>query len=115
MRQAEGLQAVQEPASAVEGAVFHEDGTLNEEFLGDNFGLGAEEAGQWVVFGSHEGTVAQMLADGQCPVGGIVSTAYKDEGLKGVAKKLNALHDLDPKFSITITAATVEREQVKKK
>jgi hypothetical protein len=106
--------ATQEQASPQE-AIFHQDGSLNEAFLNDRFGIGVEEAAQQVSFGSYTGTVAQMLGDERCPVGGMVSTAYREKGIAGVAEKLKALGEMDPKFSVEITEATIEREQLKKK
>jgi hypothetical protein len=106
--------ATQEQAPAPE-AIFHQDGSLNEAFLNEHFGIGVEEAAQQVSFGSYKGTVAQMLGDERCPVGGMVSTAYQEKGITGVAEKLKALGEMDPKFSVQITEATIEREQVKKK
>ena len=100
---------------APQEAIFHQDGSLNEAFLGERFGIGVDEAMQHVTFGSYTGTVAQMLGDERCPVGGMVSTAYEEEGLGGVAELFKTLGQMDPRFSVKITEATVKREQVKKK
>lgn len=90
--------------------MFYEDGTLNEAFLIDNFGIGAEEAMQEVAFGAYTGTVAQMLADERCPVGDMVRTAYHEQGIEGVAEKFKALGEMDPKFQVQITDTTRQRE-----
>jgi hypothetical protein len=112
----EGFSTVTQEQAAVAGeAVFHQDGSLNEAFLNDHFGIGVEEAAQQVSFGSYTGTVAQMLGDERCPVGGMVSTAYQEKGIAGVAEKLKALAEMDPNFSVEITEATMERQRVKKK
>lgn len=112
----EGLPtAVQEQTVSAQEAIFHQDGTLNEAFLGDHFGIGVEEAAQQVTFGNYTGTVAQMLDDERCPVGGMVSAAYQEKGLEGVAEKFKMLGEMDPKFSVKITEETIQREQVKKK
>lgn len=111
----EGLPTVTQEQAPPQEAVFHQDGSLNEAFLNDHFGIGAEEAEQQVSFGSYRGTVAQMLGDEKCPVGEMVSTAYQEKGVAGVAEKFKALGEMDPNFSVQITKATMEREQVKKK
>jgi hypothetical protein len=98
-----------------EEALFQPDGTLNEDFLYERFGIGTDEALQIVTFGAYTGTVAQMLADEKCPVGSMLSTAYVEHGIDGVSAKLKTLEDLDPGFSVKITETTLRREQVKKK
>jgi hypothetical protein len=114
MAQHEGFSAATQE-QATQEAVFYEDGSLNEALLSERFGIGAEEAMQQVAFGSYTGTVAQMLGDEKCPVGGMVSTAYQEKGIEGVAEKFKTLSELDPRFSVKITEATAMREQVKKK
>jgi hypothetical protein len=112
----EGFSTVTQEQAAVAGeAVFHQDGSLNEVSLGERFGIGVDVAMQEVTFGRYRGTVAQMLADGGCPVGEMVSTAYQEKGIAGVAEKFKALSEMDPNFSVEIPAATIEREQLKKK
>ncbi len=114
MPQPEGFPtAAQEQAT--QEAEFHKDGSVNEAFLSERFGIGAEAAMQRVTFGSYTGTVAQMLGDEKCPGGGMVSTAYQEKGIDGVAEKFKTLGEMDPRFSVKITEATVQREQVKKK
>ena len=114
MPQHEGFPAAAQE-QATQEAIFHHDGSLNEAFLSERFGIGAEEAMQQVTFGSYTGTVAQMLGDERCPVGEMVSTAYEEKGIEGVAEKFKTLGEMDPRFSVKITEATVQREQVKKK
>jgi hypothetical protein len=96
-------------------SIFFEDGTLNEDVLGQQFGLGAAEAMQEVTFGSYTGTAAEMLADPKCPVGGMIKKAYAEEGIDGVERKFASLQDMDPEFKFTITPETLEREGSKKK
>jgi hypothetical protein len=103
------------PEQTAQEAIFHQDGSLNEALLSERFGLGAEEAMQQVAFGSYTGTVAQMLGDEKCPVGDMVSTAYQEKGIDGVAEKFKTLGEMDSRFSVKITESTVQREQVKKK
>ena len=114
MSQHESFSSI-ESERAPKEAIFKQDGSLNEEFLSERYGLGAEEANQYVVFGSYNGTVAQMLNDEKCPVGGLVSYAYDEKGIKGVAEKLKTIGELDPRFSINISDATLYRESLKKK
>ena len=114
MPQHEGFPTVA-PEQATQEAIFHQDGSLNEAFLSGHFGIGAEEAMQPVAFGSYTGTVAQMLGDERCPVGGMVRTAYEEKGIDGVAEKFKTLGEMDSRFSVKITEATVQRENVKKK
>jgi len=95
-------------------AIIQPDGSLNEALLSERWGLGIEEASQHVTFGAYTGTVAQMLSDERCPVGGMIEGAYREEGIKGVVAKLKTLGDLDPRFSVEVTDATLQREDVKK-
>lgn len=108
-----------EPYPVVEGvipeAIFLDDGSLNEAVLRQRFGIGADEAAQEVTFSSYQGTVAQMLADEKCPVGGMVESAYREHGIAGVEEKFKQLGQMDPRFEIKISPATLAREQVKKK
>jgi len=110
----EGFPTVAQEQTTQE-AIFHQDGSLNEAFLNERYGIGTEEAMQQVFYGSFQGTVAQMLNNEKCPVGGILSTAYQEQGIEGVAEKLNAFSTIDPKFSVKITEATIQRENLKKK
>ncbi len=90
MLQHEGFPAAAQEQVTQE-AIFHQDGSLNEAFLGERFGIGVEEAMQQVTFGGYTGTVAQMLGDARCPVGGMISTAYEEKGLEGVSEKFKTL------------------------
>ncbi len=96
-------------------AIFFDDGSLNEAVLQQRFGLGVEEAMQQVSFGSYTGTVAQMLYDERCPVGGMVESVYQEHGLEGVEGMFKTLRQMDPKFEVKISPVTLDREQVKKK
>jgi len=111
----EGFSPATQEQALQQEAIFHQDGSLNEAFLGERFGIGVDVATQEVSFGRYRGTVAQMLADGGCPVGEMVSTAYQEKGIAGVAEKFKALSAMDPNFSVEIPEATIEREQLKKK
>jgi hypothetical protein len=102
------------PTSQPSEVIIQPDGSLNEALLGERYGIGVEEAGQEVTFGSYTGTVAQMLSDERCPVGGMVQSAYQEKGIDGVAEKLKTLSQLDPRFSVKIAPETLQREQVKK-
>lgn len=95
-------------------AIIRPDGSLNEAALNERYGLGIEEASQPVTFGAYTGTVAQMLSDDRCPVGGMVQEAYQERGIEGVAEKLRTLGALDSRFSVSISEATFQRERVKK-
>jgi hypothetical protein len=89
-----------QPPEAIDAPVF------DESYFLDTFGLGPRETSTVVTFGNHTGTVAAMLADGSCPVGGIVAEAYKAEGLAGVEQKLTSLGALSADFSVPISEAT---------
>jgi hypothetical protein len=89
------------------------DGTINEAFVAEHYGLGIEEASQEIQFGAHKGTVAQMLADEACPVGGQIQNAYKQQGIEGVARVFEGIKMMDPNFAVEISASTLEREQAK--
>jgi hypothetical protein len=89
------------------------DGSINEAALAKQYGLGVTEAKQKVTFGNYTGTVAQMLDDGRCPVGGMVRNAYQEHGIDGVVKQFSLLKMMDPKFEVTVTEETIERDQKK--
>ena len=84
------------------------------EYFESTFGLGLEELPQVVTFGSHTGTVAAMLLDEKCPVGGKIQEAYAQGGLEAVQQKLGQLTEFAPEFSIRVAPQTVAREQLKK-
>jgi hypothetical protein len=98
------------PAQPIEG-IFYEDGSINEAFLAENYGLGIEEASQEVQFGSYKGTVAHMLADEACPMGDKVQEAYREDGIEGVSKVFDGISQLDNNFKVEISAKTLERER----
>lgn len=89
--------------------IFNSDGSLNEGNLSKHYGLGAEDAMQQVRFGEYTGTVADMLADGRCPVGGRIRTAFETTGIDGVLEQFGALNIMDPNFKVEISEVTVER------
>lgn len=93
------------------GGIFYEDGSINETFLVENYGLGVEEASQEVQFGSYKGTVAHMLADEACPMGEKVQEAYREDGIEGVSKVFDGISLLDNNFKVEISAKTLERER----
>ncbi|HET6924561.1 MAG TPA: hypothetical protein VFH39_01895 [Candidatus Saccharimonadales bacterium] len=95
-------------------SLIRQDGSLNEQLLAEQYGLGPEEAMQEVAFGAYSGTLAQALADDRCPVGGMVRAAYTEHGLEGVTEKLHTLGQLDPRFNVEVSPATLQREQLKK-
>jgi hypothetical protein len=115
MPQHEGFPIGHEQTITVPEAVFFDDGSLNEAFLADRFGIGDQEAMQEVTFGSYTGTVAQMLSDEKCPVGGMVSSAYAERGIEGVDGMFKILSEMDSRFSVRVTDATMQRELEKKK
>lgn len=94
-------------------SLFNQDGSINESILAKRFGLGVEEAQQEVSFGGRNGTVAEMLNDAKCPVGGIIEGAYEEGGIDGVVKQFGLLKMMDPKFEVKVTEQTIEREQKK--
>lgn len=88
--------------------IFNEDGSLNEGELSQQFGLGVTEATQVVNFGAYSGTVAEMLSDARCPVGGMVRKAFESKGIEGVVEKFEQLGQLDPQFKVKVAEATIE-------
>jgi hypothetical protein len=60
----------------------------------DTFGLGPAEAMRQVTYNGHEGTVATMLTDPGCPVGGKIAAAYEKDGFAGVKRKVAALNEM---------------------
>ena len=95
-------------------AIFNPDGSINEGVLNDQYGLGIEEASQEVSFGTYAGTVAEMLDEERCPVGGMIRSAYHETGIEGVIEKFDILSKMDPNFKVEVTEPTIKREIVKK-
>lgn len=85
-----------------------------EEYFHEQFGLGREELQQTVTFGGHQGSVAAMLTDEKCPVGGKLAEAYREGGLEAVQTKANQLSEFAPEFSLPIVASSWQREAQKK-
>ncbi len=95
-------------------SVFKPDGSLNVANLTKLYGLGVEEATQEIQWGAYSGTVAQMLDDARCPVGGRLQVAYREEGIAGVIGAFEGLRTLDPGFKVEISDETLLREREKK-
>jgi len=90
-------------------SLFTSDGAIDEAVLSAQFGLGLEEAMQVVTFGRFNGTVAEMLADQVCPIGGLISEAYQNNGIDGVTQQFTALHMMYSNFEVRISDNTIER------
>ena len=84
------------------------------EDLQTRYGLGREEFSEVVTFGSHTGTVLDMVMDEACPVGGKIEEAYAEGGIEEVQKKLNSLNDFAPEFKLTVSGETLAQDQLKK-
>jgi hypothetical protein len=77
-----------------------------EHFL-DTYVLGPQELDSTIAFGAHTGSVAAMLGDEGCPVGGILAEAYKSDGISGVESKLEGLSTFSSGgFSLPISEQT---------
>jgi hypothetical protein len=72
----------------------------------DTYGLGPQEASATITFGNYTGTVAAMLLDERCPVGGVVAGAFAAEGIAGVDTKLGALKTLYGDFDLRVSDET---------
>ena len=107
MAQQEGFPSDSQELAAAE-AVINPDGTLNEDFLRNQYGLEAEDAMQTVSFGNYTGTVAQMLSDERCPVGDMVRNAYHEKGLAGVEETFQKFSMVDRAFEPKISETTRE-------
>lgn len=88
--------------------IFTSDGAIDETALREQFGLGIQEATQEVAFGSYTGTVAEMLADRRCPVGGMVSKSFREAGIEGVISQFSTLSMMDSGFKVEISELTLE-------
>ncbi len=104
-----------EGSPTIQETIFYPDGTLNEPLMIEQYGIGAEDSILEVSFGNYRGTVAQMLSNDQCPVGNMVSTAYRERGINGVAETFKNLEAMDSNFSARLSDKTLLREQEKKK
>jgi hypothetical protein len=97
------------------------DGSLNTEYINETWGINPEFAQQTVTFDTGEkvfsGTVADMLADVECPVGGRASLMYKKGGIEGVANYFSGLITvMGAEFTdgFEPTMETIASEEVKK-
>ena len=94
-------------------SLFNQDGQLDESMLAEQYGLGVAEASQRVKFGSYEGTVAEMLDDARCPVGGMMRNAYQEGGIDGVVQKFQGLSMLDSSFQVAVSQETIDMHKKK--
>jgi len=53
---------------------------LSQEQILEEFGFGPREAQQVLSFGTHTGTLAEMLSDEGCPVRDLLRDAYRENG-----------------------------------
>ena len=79
---------------------------LDDAYFLDTYGLGPQETAAVVEFGSYTGTVAAMLTDEGCPVGGMVAAAYRTDGIAGVQQRLSLFSQMDNRFSVAVTEKT---------
>jgi hypothetical protein len=93
--------------------VFYADGAINVVFVVENYGLSLEDVSQEIKFGNYTGTVAQMLADEDCPMRDRLHSAYQEKGIDGVVQVFEGAKIMDPEFSVEISDATLEREHAK--
>jgi hypothetical protein len=98
-----------------------EDGSLNTDYLNETWGISSEFAQQTVTFDTGEsvfsGTVADMLADTACPVGGRAAVLYQKKGIEGVVGYFNGIVDvMGAEFSegTELNLQTIASEDVKK-
>lgn len=104
--------------------------TEQAELLQANFGLSWEEGQQEVQAGKYRGTLAEMLLDPECPVGGPVENAYKNaykeaqekegeeaakkNGKEAVQRQLDSLKTFFPDFNADVGKRFVATEAKKK-
>jgi hypothetical protein len=107
----EGLREVLPDAEdAIEQIAFDEHGSLPTEHLLPLYGITSEEGRQVVTFNGHTGTVAQMFADGRCPVGEMTRNAHEKGGVEAVRERLAMIEQLfDTKLSIQVADKTPEQ------
>lgn len=79
---------------------------ISYDYFLDKYGLGPEEVNSPIQFGGYEGTVAEMLEDGRCPVGNALAEGYRSGGIEGVATKIAGLQMVFGEFTIPISDKT---------
>jgi hypothetical protein len=84
---------------------------INYEYFLDKYGLGPEEVGATAQYGSHEGTVAEMLESPRCPVGEALADAYAAKGIQGVETKIDALKTVFDGLTLHVGERTREYHQ----
>jgi hypothetical protein len=83
-----------------------EEPPIDYDYFLDTYGLGPQELEATITFGAHTGSVATMLGDERCPVGGILAESYKSDGISGVESKLEGLSVLSSDFHLPISEQT---------
>lgn len=79
--------------------LIYPDGTINEQYGKESYGLDLEELSQVVSFREYSGSVAEMLNSPNCPIGGIVKEAYKKGGKEEVIDTMKNIQVLDENFN----------------
>jgi hypothetical protein len=84
---------------------------IDYDYFLDRYGLGPDEIGATAQYGSHEGTVAEMLESPRCPVGEALADAYAAKGIQGVETKIDALKTVFEGLTLHVGERTREYHQ----
>lgn len=102
-------QAARTPSPQNPSSVINPDKSVNAEVLAKMYGLRVEDALKPANYGKWQGTVAEMLDNAACPVGGRVKNAFEKEGIGGVLKTFNAFKTLG--VDIQVTPETIDMHE----
>lgn len=102
-------QSVRTPSPQSQSSVFNPDRSINADVLAANYGLRVEDAQKQVNYGKWKGSMAEMLDNAACPVGGRVKNAFEKDGIGGVLKTFDTFRTLG--VDIRVSQETIDMHQ----
>ncbi len=86
-------------------SLINPDGSIHAANLWSRFGLQERDVAKTIEYGGNKGTVAEMLNDQRCPVGGMLERTFTKKGITGVAEKFG---DLREEYEINLGEVSAE-------
>ena len=74
-------------------SLINPDGSIHAANLWSRFGLQERDVAKTIEYGRFKGTVAEMLNDQGCPVGGMLERTFAKKGIAGLAQKFGDLRE----------------------
>jgi hypothetical protein len=107
----EGLVQTDPKRAAELQAVF--DVTPIEQITAQT-GLGFDELSQVITYtvngNTKTGTLAEVVTDTRCPVGGMISKRFSKSGIEGVERLVTGWSEDDPDMKVTFSESTLKGE-----